>query len=115
MATCVLEARSGPDLDACNRDHPVPELTAPEPAGTDSRERLVCDHLVELLLLETAAESGEVPMLSGEERRELVGECVTTLLEERRPIVSPADYDALLACLIDARSSRHIQSCEAGI
>jgi hypothetical protein len=115
MATCVLEARSGPDIDACNLAHPLPAAAAHEPSGTDSGERLVCDHLVELLLLETAAESGEVPMLSSDERRELVGECVMTLIEGRRPMVSPAEYDALLACLIDTRSSRDIQSCDEGI
>lgn len=111
MAACVLQARSGPEIDACNRAHPLPAPEAQGLPGEGSRERAACDHLVELLLLETAAESGEVPMLSSEERVGLSNECMATLLDEQQPNLSPADYDALLSCLIDARSSEQIQAC----
>jgi hypothetical protein len=67
--------------------------------------------LVELLLLETAAESGEVPMLSSEEKLGLRDECMITLLDEQKPGLSPSEYDALLTCLLDARSSEQIQAC----
>jgi hypothetical protein len=111
MAACVLQSRSGPDIDACNLAHPLPKPDAQGLPGEDSRERAACDHLVELLLLETAAESGDVPMLSNEERLGLSNECMVTLLDEQQPNLSPADYDALLTCLLDARSSEQIQSC----
>jgi hypothetical protein len=111
MAACVLQARSGPDIDACNLAHPLPNPEARGLPGADSRERAACDHLVELLLLETAAENGEVPMLSHEERGGLINECMVTLLDDQQPNLSPADYDALLTCLLDARSSEQIQGC----
>lgn len=111
MAACVLQARSGPDIDECNRAHPLPSPEAQGLPGEGSRERAACDHLVELLLLETAAESGEVPMLSNEDRLGLSNECMATLLDEQQPNLSPADYDALLTCLLDARSSEQIQAC----
>lgn len=111
MAACVLQAHSGPDIDQCNLAHPLPNPEAQGLPGEDSRERAACDHLVELLLLESAAESGEVPMISHEERLGLTNECMVTLLDEQQPNLSPADYDALLTCLIDARTSEQIQAC----
>lgn len=111
LATCVLQARSGPDIDECNRAHPLPAPESQGLPGAGSRERAACDHLVELLLLETAAESGDVPVLSSEERLGLSNECMAALLDEQQPNLSPADYDALLTCLIDARSSEQIQGC----
>lgn len=113
LAACVLQARNGPDIDECNRAHPLPDPDAqglPLP-GQGSRERAACEHVVELLLLETAAESGEVPMISSEERLGLTNECIATLLDDQKPNLSPADYDALLTCLLDARSSEQIQAC----
>jgi hypothetical protein len=111
MATCVLAARGGPDLDECNRAHPLPAPQAQGLPGEGSRERAACDHLVELVLLETAAEQGEVPDIASAERRGLVDECVAVLVDEQQPNLSPADYDALLTCLLDARSSEQIQAC----
>jgi hypothetical protein len=111
MAACVLDARSGPDLDACNRAHPLPQPEDQGLPGEGSRERAACEHLVELVLLETAAEQGEVPMIANEERRGLVDECVAVLVDEQAPNLSPADYDALLTCLLDARTSEQIQTC----
>jgi hypothetical protein len=111
MAACVLQSRSGPDLDDCNRAHPLPDRQAQRLPGEGSRERAACEHLVELVLLETAAEQGEVPVVPIEERRGLVDECMVVLVEEQQPNLSPADYDALLTCLIDAASSEQIQTC----
>jgi hypothetical protein len=111
MAACVLQSRGGPDLDDCNRAHPLPEPQAQSLPGEGSRERAACDHLVELVLLETAAELGEVPVVPNEERRGLVDECMVVLVDEQQPNLSPADYDALLTCLIAATSSEQIQTC----
>jgi hypothetical protein len=111
MAACVLQARSGPDIDACNVAHPLPDPDAQGLPGEGSREQVVCDHLVELLLLETAAESGEVPMLSSEERKGLRDECMVTLLDDQQPNLSPGEYQVLLTCLLATRSSEQIQAC----
>jgi hypothetical protein len=111
MAACVLQSRSRPDLDDCNRAHPLPDAQARSLPGEGSRERAACDRLVELVLLETAAEQGEVPVVSNEERRGLVDECMVVLLDEQQPNLSPADYDLLLTCLIEATSSEQIRSC----
>jgi hypothetical protein len=63
------------------------------------------------LLLETAAESGEVPMLSSDERNGLRDECMITLLDDQQPNLSPAEYQVLLTCLLATRSSEQIQAC----
>jgi hypothetical protein len=110
MAACVLQARNGPDIDECNRAHPLPNQTRVLP-GAGSREQEACDHLVELVLLETAAEHGEVPIVSSEERQGLRDECMAALVDEQQPNLSPADYDALLTCLIGAQTSEQIQAC----
>jgi hypothetical protein len=111
MAACVLQARNGPDIDACNLAHPMPNPETRSLPGADSRERAVCDHLVELVLLETLAENEALPMISHEERSELIDECMVTLRDDHQPSLHPADYDALLTCLLDARSSEQIQAC----
>ncbi len=119
VANCVLQARTGADIDYCNRTYPLPGSVpgqpgpGPNPGGSvTERELLACDHMIEILMLESAAEMGEAPQLTSEEREALVGECARALAFEQRPQLSPDEYERMLVCIESAQSSEQMRACE---
>jgi hypothetical protein len=119
VAGCVLEARTGAELDACDRKYPLPSQAPPpgsaasagSPTGDDSRERAACANMMEIIMLETAAEMGAVPEVTDAELAQLSDDCVNVLITEQRPNLSPADYGALLSCISSATTGDQIRQC----
>ncbi len=118
IAGCVLAARTEADIDACDRRHPMPAQSGPaadEPGagepGVGERELQVCAHMIDIFMLESAAESGEVPQLTRADRDELERGCAESLSQEQ-PARGGADYERMLACIEQARSSEQLRACE---
>ena len=119
IANCVLQARSEADIDFCDRSYPMPGNAGPGPSGpgpsgppVGERELAVCDHMIEVFMLESAAETGEVPEVTRDERDAVVQECAAALVLEQAPALGPAEYERLLGCIEQARSSAQMQACE---
>jgi hypothetical protein len=115
IAHCVLEARTEADIDRCDRNYPLPNQAgsgADAPAAVAERELSVCAHMIEILMLESAAETGEVPPLSSADRRGLVEDCAASLTYEQRPGMNPDAYEAMLGCIERAQTSEQMRSCE---
>jgi hypothetical protein len=120
IASCVLQARTKADIDYCDRTYPMPSQGRSQPGSqpgyevhaVSERELVVCEHMIEVLMLESAAELGAVPTLTVEERQALVDECAQTLAFEQKPALSPAEYEQMLGCIADAESSDQMRACE---
>jgi hypothetical protein len=115
MASCVMNSTTAADIDYCDRTNPLPEQGGgsggPRNVAVGERELGACDHVIDILMLETAAASGEVPPLTIDERRSLVQECAEALVLEQEPVLSPADYERLLECMETAESSVALRDC----
>ncbi|PRP93404.1 hypothetical protein ENSA5_43030 [Enhygromyxa salina] len=114
VAGCVLEAQTEADINYCDRTYPLPgsgSAASPAPSGDDSRERRVCEHMFEIVMIEATAELGEAPQITASERRQLSDECVATLVQEERPNRDAASYDQLLSCIGAANSGAEMERC----
>ena len=106
IAACVLQAQTEADLDACDQQHPLPA------AANSERERSVCEHMLEVVMQETATELGtQIPPLSDQDRRELGDECVEELLTEQRPNLAPSEYEQMITCIANAQTGAQMQQC----
>lgn len=127
IAGCVLQARTEADIDYCDRTYPMPSQGGPSQGGpsqggspgtsydlsaVSDREFAVCEHMIEVLILESAAEMGAVPSLTPEERRSLVDECAGTLVFEQKPAQSPDAYEHMISCIEAAQTSDQMRACE---
>lgn len=108
---CVLRSRSEAELAHCNLTHPMPGPGGLV-ASDGSRELEVCEHMIEVLMLESAAATGEVPRLSADERDALEQECARSLLTEQKPQRSDHAYHEMLDCIALAQTSELMRACE---
>jgi hypothetical protein len=106
FARCVLASRNPEDLELCNHLYPLPQ------PGPGSRELAVCEHLIEVLMLETAAQSGQVPQLTAEERERIEDDCARSLVLEQKPQRSPEAYEQMLDCMAGAQTRELMRACE---
>ena len=97
QARCVLAAESYDDLALCAGDGAA---EAPPP-------RVVCDHVIDLMLLELGDEASAMPRAEIEDLRR---ECVTSASEERRD--NPEDYAFEAHCVLSARRLDDLDRCE---
>ncbi|HVH97235.1 MAG TPA: hypothetical protein VM869_00930, partial [Enhygromyxa sp.] len=88
---CVLGSRSEAELQHCNASYPLPG-PAGLVASDGSRELEVCEHMIEVMMLETAAQSGEVPQMTADGRSKLEEECARSMVAEQKPQRSDAAY-----------------------
>lgn len=109
--SCVLDSRNAAELERCDLSYPMPGQVAVV-ASDGSRELEVCEHMIEVLMLETAAETGEVPTLTKDERDAVEQECARSLVAEQKPTRSDAAYRRMLDCIELAQSSEHMRACE---
>lgn len=116
IAGCVLQARTEADIDYCDRTYPMPAQAGAQPGpgmvAVSERELEVCEHMIEILMLESAAEMGAVPSLTREERQELVDECAQVMAAEQKPTRSPDEYERMLGCIEAAQTSDQMRACE---
>lgn len=119
IAACVLAAGDEADLDGCEQRYPLPAGPggpgAPSSGGTPGdllREREVCEHMIQVILRDGAAEQGEAPQLSAEEFLGLREQCVGSLVEEQRPYLPPEDYALMLDCITRAESGAQLRACQ---
>lgn len=108
---CVLDSRSEAELQHCNITHPLPG-PAGLVASDGARELEVCEHMIEVLMLESAAESGEVPQMSADERSKVEEECARSLVAEQKPQRSDAAYHEMLDCIELAQTTELMRACE---
>jgi hypothetical protein len=106
FAQCVVASRNRDDLELCHHLYPLPQ------PGPGSKELQVCEHMIEVLMLESAAQSGEVPQLSAEERQAIEDECARSLVLEQKPTRSPEQYDKMLDCMAVAQTRELMRACE---
>lgn len=111
FGSCVLDSRDQAELEHCNRSYPMPGQVAVV-ASDGSRELEVCEHMIEVLMLENAAETGEVPTLTPDERAAVVEECARSFVAEQKPTRSDGAYHRMLDCIELAQSSEHMRACE---
>lgn len=112
IAACVLQAKTEADLNTCDENHPMPAGPNGLGEADTQRERAVCEHMLDIVMLDTAAELGtELPPLSDKERQELSDECVNSFLAEQRPNLEPSIYDQLLTCIANAQTGADMQGC----
>ena len=120
IASCVLQAGNETELEACDRAHPMPSSAPSSPGGPGGpvvtgehpRERQACDHMIQVIIDEATAETGQVPTVSSEERQQLSDDCVGSLIMHERPNRSPASYQQLLDCIGRATTGPQLQACE---
>lgn len=112
IASCVLQAHTEPELDACDKEYPIPAGPQGWSEADIEQERAVCEHMLEVVMHETAAELGtQIPPLSDGERRGLSTECVESFLLDQRPNLDPSAYQQLLTCIANAQTGPQMQDC----
>lgn len=113
IASCVLQSRNEADIDACDRNHPMPGAApaAGGPLPQDGPERRACDHMVDVLLTEASQAEGSPIQITEAERREISDDCVAKLLTDQ-PQIDPVEYQRMLDCVQMASSSAEMKACE---
>jgi hypothetical protein len=112
IASCVLRAQTDVDINDCDETHPMPTGPTSWDRADTERERIVCEHMLEIIMYEAAAELGTgAPPLSEQDRRELSDECVESFMAEQRPNLDAGAYEQLLTCIADAQSGAQMQTC----
>ncbi|KIG16289.1 hypothetical protein DB30_04749 [Enhygromyxa salina] len=112
IATCVLQAQTDDELEACDQRYPMPGNATALPASTE-REQAACDHMFDIVMQETAEELGTAPpTISAQERQDLTDECVELFMVEHRPNLDDDSYARLLGCLTHAETGIQMQQCE---
>ena len=74
-------------------------------------QELTCIHMIEVVMAETAAATGEMPQVPESELDLMLAECGQMFAEERASR-SPESFQAMVACLDQAQSTQEFEACD---